>query len=152
MKTILPSLMMIFLLLSVRAGCETTNEGLLFSFRARHKDFEWWISEDRLKRTPRWVPGTQEIQLTPGKVFKLATDWFRKNGYAGANILSLTIRLPDLKNRDFAGTCFYVVEASTGPLDGMACVILLDGSIVEPQEKKNKAPNIETDKNPKSGI
>jgi hypothetical protein len=76
------------------------------------------------------------MPLAPNKAVKIATEWFQKRGCGGGEFRSINIKIPtEDGGKPSRGLFYYVIVASNGPLDSISCVILSDGTVVEPIEK-----------------
>jgi hypothetical protein len=116
--------------------CVRAGEVVLYTHEARHKQLIYAGPELRIQGTPQW-DGLKEVPLGPGKVAGIAKAWFKKYTGEDAYIFAIMLRRPVTKS-DITDSkhWFYVVHATTvDPNDSIVCVVLMDGSIVEPKER-----------------
>jgi hypothetical protein len=104
----------------------------LFRYPARHMTYEWIALEQNLKNTPRW-DGVDPIPIDPAKAVSIAKRWFKKRNLDPAVIRKIEIRRLITDNSDLSQCWYYLVDATVDPFDSMACLVLMDGSVLEPR-------------------
>jgi hypothetical protein len=120
-----------------------TNEVTLFKHQARRQAYEWRISKARILATPEWRIGSKKVPVSPDKAWQIAQDWFRKQGRGGAgDFVRMEIRSFDISgtSKDLRGKCFYRIECSPLQFDYMVVVVLMDGTVLQPERIPDLPP------------
>jgi hypothetical protein len=96
---------------------------------------QWWISTSSLLRTPRWKLERNEPPLSLRTALTSAKKWIAKKGVGGGDVESIVLR-PATSNDSspFRHSFYYIIRFGIAPYGNHAtCVVLMDGTIVEPQ-------------------
>jgi hypothetical protein len=134
----------LLLFLALASGCAAsdTNEFTLFKHQARRAAYEWRISEARAAATPEWRIGTTNIPVSPDKAWQIALDSFAKRGEGGGDLLRMQILPFNLsgESKTLRKKFYYRIEYVPGAFDSMFVVVLMDGTVLEPQRIPNLPP------------
>lgn len=106
------------------------NEIRLYEASCGPETYEWWVTEAQLKNTPRWQRDQENLPLSVKVAVDTAFVWFEKNNIHDPKLRRVCICNFSHAGRDFEGCYYYVILVSSGTLESMACVVLLDGSTV----------------------
>jgi hypothetical protein len=110
---------------------QLSNGVTVLTYSSRRQDFEWRVSERRLRADLKWDPTKREAPLQPGKAFRIAAAWLRKR-QPNPELASIQIESLAVRDATLAGHYIYVIEFATGAFDTMAVVVLMDGTVIEP--------------------
>jgi hypothetical protein len=100
---------------------------------------EWFVSTNQALSSPRWDPLNAAIPLSPDKAVRIAHRWIETNGDTPGSGMTIRIR-PLAMFPPYASTYVYIITFDVGFDDQMSCVILMDGSVVEPVRLPLKVP------------
>jgi hypothetical protein len=98
----------------------------------------WFVTKSRLEKLPVWKEAEEEPPLQVGKAISLAKTWVLSKG-ASTNCYVGTLTFSSLGrsslNDKYHYVYFYIIQFDEVAQFGshMTCVVLLDGSIVEPE-------------------
>ncbi len=99
-------------------------------------NYEWWATADRLRRTPKWDPSKGDPPIPLRKAVQIASKWLADiDGVTVAGTVD-TILVGSLHNEagDFRNVFFYRIDFVPRQFDHMSCIILMDGTVVEPKK------------------
>lgn len=118
----------------VEAG---TNEIYLLSHSTNKRDCEWYLSLDKNKTMPKWNPLKEQLPFPAEKAVKMASDWIKKTEKLNfePELWSIILRPIQPNEKEFKYSYFYVLKFGTGLFQTSLCVILMDGTILEPRSK-----------------
>jgi hypothetical protein len=94
---------------------------------------QWWLPLERLERLPRWR-GEGNPPVSISKALKIARRWIKPKAGAGDvdHVLLRPIN-PDASEAKYRLTYFYTIEFCVAPYGNhITCVVLMDGSVLEP--------------------
>jgi hypothetical protein len=134
--------LIICLLLFVSTLATRASEDSKYPIHRHESDYGftnvWFITKSRLETLPVWKDEKEEPPLSIGKAIALAKAWAVSKG-ASTNAFVETIVFrsmsPGAPNSKFRSVYFYNIRFGEVVQFGshMTCIILLDGSIVEPE-------------------
>jgi hypothetical protein len=104
---------------------------------------QWFISEQQIDRSPRWDPLKGDVPplSVPGAV-KIASAWLERQRSTNQVLVIWgppkqveAIKIKFLPSTDprWHGVSWYIIMFETGQFDHRACVVLMDGSVLEPR-------------------
>jgi hypothetical protein len=64
----------------------------LFKHQGRRQAYEWRISEARIAATPTWRMDAKKAPVAPDKAWRIAKDWFKKQGKSQPDFVMMEIR------------------------------------------------------------
>lgn len=126
-----------------RLNAQQPNSMLLHSGDRRSgANYEWWVPIERMKRLPDWKPNIADggdPPLSVGAAVKIARLWVIKNGAPKDTRLQRVFLKPiDWEGTLFPNEYYYIITFEAGLLDSIDCVVLVDGSVVEPKRVAEK--------------
>jgi hypothetical protein len=109
---------------------------LLFeNFRRSGKTNEWWLTKNRIKLLPRWKYVREEIPLPLKNAITIATNWIiAKEGPGVPYIDSIAIDSLNSNESEYRYVYYYKFVYSVRFFDQGVCVVLMDGTILEPDD------------------
>jgi hypothetical protein len=134
------------LLLSVAMNLLSAEENEVFiqSHAERGKGFEWYISLKNIERLPKWNPLNSSVPLpiSPEKAVQIANDWIKTNRNLNfqPEVASIVLRPIHPEKEEWKYCYIYIINFSTGIFHSTDCIVLMDGSILEPRPAKNVPP------------
>jgi hypothetical protein len=95
---------------------------------------QWWLSQDRLERLPRWK-GHGDPPVSIKKAVKVAQKWISPKG--GENDVESILLRPigpgDMRSK-YRFAYFYIIRFGVAPFGNhITCVVLMDGTVLEPK-------------------
>ena len=138
-------MMMAFVLVhaffSAHIGAAEEDQYLVLSnIRRSGLTNEWWLPAGRFKKLPRWEPGAKPPPLSLEKAIQTARAWVVSHEKATNHFVAhIEITTLDSGHEEFSHTFFYRFTFGVGPFDWTCCVVLMDGTVLEPSivgEKK----------------
>ncbi len=86
-----------------------------------------------IKNLPKWNPDKQALPLTLENALKMASEWVtKKRGGGTPQLESVTVKSINPDEKEFASTFYYVFIFGVSTFDRMGCIVLMDGTILEP--------------------
>ena len=139
MRVVIFILSLLSTVYSFEAPAQTNDHCLVYTYQARHGDFEWHMYFSRMLATPEWNMDSEKIPLQPDKAWQIARSWFRTNNCANPELVSIEIR-PVVREQEATGDIdqrlakrfYYRIQCIPGFLDTMVVYVLMDGSVLEP--------------------
>jgi hypothetical protein len=135
-----------FLLFASSALAVEETDGFLFTHQGRHQAYEWLIPESRILKTPEWKIDSAACPLAPDKAWQIAKRWLEKNDRSGSTLVHIQIvpfiregESPVLEKR-LGKRFYYRIEVIPAMFDTMLVYVLLDGTVVEPRNRKPLEP------------
>lgn len=135
-------LLVLMLVAGGALGADRTNELTLFKHQGRRQAYEWRISEARVAATPKWNMDRAKVPVAPEKAWRIAKDWFKKQGELEADFVRMEIRpfvinstlSSESRHRlgDLLDRYYYRIECIPAAFDSMLVVVLMDGTVLEP--------------------
>lgn len=100
---------------------------------------EWWLPVDRLKSCPRWDPLHEKVPLPPDRAAKIAAEWIEKReGFKVTEIEDIQIGTFHSDAKEFHHVFYYRFLYSPRQFDFASCIVLMDGTVVEPSPLKKR--------------
>jgi hypothetical protein len=98
---------------------------------------EWWIAESRLAKLPQWHPTKQKSPpLSLEKAVRIAEKWIKHTeGGTEYEPTEITVRSLHPDENEFRYHYYYRITFPTRPFDEAVCVVLMDGSVLEPSRR-----------------
>jgi hypothetical protein len=130
--------------LCLTARAQTNSDGTFRIFRLERRfgaDEEWWLSPAKTKSVPRWDPHKGDAPLALKKALQIAIKWergrdkARENVSAGASIDSISILSLHHESGPLLNFFYYRIIFIPRQFDAEACIVLMDGSVLEPTVK-----------------
>jgi hypothetical protein len=141
----LPVHLMVFLLTFSTALAGEKADYLVKKHQSRHQAFEWHFHFSRILATPEWDIGKDSVPLDPGKAWQIAKQWMRKHGCENPDLISIQLSpfIPEGEIRDafdpqFSKRFYYSIRCIPAIFDTMIIYVLLDGSVLEPEQQPHK--------------
>jgi len=127
------------------------NSILLHSHTRRSSvNYEWWLPLSKINQLPNWKSdGTNvdEPPLSPGAAVRIARKWaVSKGAPKNARLQRFYIKLLDWEGTLLPYKCCYIISFEAGLLDTIDCVVLMDGSTVEPRRATEKRESPDNDR------
>ncbi len=97
---------------------------------------QWWLRIGRLEKLPKWYPEKGEPPISQSAALKIARKWTASRGVSGSyNVDSILLRSVGGKYQfDFY---YRIVFGNVNAyLNHMTCVVLMDGTVLEPELAK----------------
>jgi hypothetical protein len=120
---------------------------ILFKRLREHETCEWRISEARALATPEWNIDSSDAPLAPDKAWKIAKDWFARQGKPRPEFVKIEIRpfVPESEstklNEGLKKRFYYLIDCSPVHhiegmnFDYMSVIVLMDATVLEPTIK-----------------
>jgi len=135
MKTCLVGFACLFLLLPA-TGLVLGGDVTIYTCNTRGSSFEWLAAESELLKLPRWNPQREDVPVSPRAAVAAARKWLAERKYGIEDIIVVQLKNFDPSETPLKYCWYYVIQFRTDLLDSMACVVLMDGSVLEPHEIK----------------
>ena len=119
-------------------GAGDTNELTVFTYQTRGPVYEWRVTQAKLLATPAWDISTQKVPLAPERAWDIAKRWLEAHGMGGSTLVQIAIAPvfrkgeSDRYDKRLEERYHYRIAVVPAPLDRMAVVVLMDGTVVEP--------------------
>lgn len=132
------------ILSAFRAFAEEDTEYLIWTHHSRHQQFEWHFHLKRILATPEWNIEQGPVPLEPSKAWQTAKKWMQKYGCDKPELISIQIsplfREDDIGKLDprLKKRFYYTVRCIPAYLDIMVVYVLMDGTILEPEQEPHK--------------
>ena len=99
----------------------------------------WSISSNRCASLPEWKPQKGEPPLSLGKAASIASEWASSKNHGG-DIESIEVYpVNRSKSGKFTSVFFYASTLEVAPyLNHISCVVLMDGTVLEPDPRPQK--------------
>ncbi len=106
---------------------------------------QWFLSQEQIDRAPRWDPlkgGAPPFSI-PDAV-RVASAWLGGQRATNRSVFiweppnrvnKIEVRFLLSEDLGFRGVCYYVLFFETGNFDNRACIVLMDGRVLEPEVK-----------------
>ena len=91
----------------------------------------------RMKALPKWNPLKEKAPLSISRALQIATKWIvaREGGgkpVEAPDVDAIVITSLHSYTRDFRYIFYYRIVFSIGAFDEMACIVFMDGTVLEP--------------------
>lgn len=99
---------------------------------------EWWISGKRLAKLPTWDPIKEGPPISVGKAMKLATKWMMKRERLTGpyfDVERIVLFRIGPESSAYRDVFCYIITFGVGSFDHQSCVVLMDGTVLEPKVK-----------------
>lgn len=142
MKNFLLANLLTILIAACPAYGQTLDDVPLFKAQNEGKVLDYSISQARADRLPKWDPTQPTIPLQIHEAVAKAQAWIKKKNPKIESFLPNRIDLGRVSYGRFFGLWYYTVgfDGVVGGQRmygwGLQAVVLMDGSIVEPQPEK----------------
>jgi hypothetical protein len=94
---------------------------------------EWWLPLARLDSLPKWYPEKQPLPLSLEKALRTAKKWAAEQaGVPKIWLQSVTIRSVQPNEERYQHVFYFKFLFGVDPFDRIACVVLMDGTVLEP--------------------
>lgn len=131
-----------FLLFASSLVAADETNGFVFTHQGRRQAYEWHFPEPRILKTPEWKIDSAPCPLAPDKAWQIAKRWLEKHDRSGSTLVRIQIlpfirdgESPELEKR-FGKRFYYRIEVIPAVFDSMLVYVLMDGTVVEPQPRK----------------
>jgi hypothetical protein len=117
----------------VAAGGEDVRIYLFSHARRSGTTNEWWLPVSRFSRLPKWNPEKDELPLPLGEALRIARHWIALKPHRSPLPLESVTLIPIQPNEEeFRHAFYYQFLFRVDPFDSMACIVLMDGTVLEP--------------------
>ena len=117
--------------LSSGVGLDST---VLSHDRRSGEHLEWSIPESRISKTPRWNPTHEQVPLSVRDALAISCSWVKRKTEGGAcDLEEICIRPFAYESNAFTGIYYYKIMYGVRSFDNLPCILLMDGSVVEPK-------------------
>jgi hypothetical protein len=101
---------------------------------------EWRLSSSQIRRPPKWDPLISEAPLSVSNAVRIAYNYLTTHKEIriwepGLRVDSLTIDSLHSDKAPFQGFFYYRLIFRNGEFDSTACIILMDGSVLESRKR-----------------
>ncbi len=130
--------MIILSILLIGLACHARGEDekiwLYAQMRRSGETNEFWLPVSRLKRLPRWDPLHQKPPVSLTKAIQTASKWLAaREGGGERGVDEITICSLHSDEQQFWHFFYYRFIFNTRPFDQAACIVLMDGTVLEPE-------------------
>ena len=133
---------LVFIELLVRPFLVIAAENALKIFEYYGRDGitnEWYLPVERTLNCPRWDPFKAEPPLSVTNAVAIASNWVARQPRIWgppSRVDTITLNSLHSNRAPFAGVFYYRIIFDTGTFDHRACIVLMDGSVLEPRTSK----------------
>lgn len=101
---------------------------------------EWWVGTERLRKVPKWDPSRQNPPLELAKALKIAMRWLatRDGATTPGQVDAVMICSLHAESGELRNMFYYRVDVVPREFDQMSCIVLMDGTVVEPKQLSPK--------------
>jgi hypothetical protein len=127
-------------------NCRGAQAVRLFHLERRSGEInEWWADVDRLKTLPKWAPWKQAPPLSLKDALSIASRWLKKwDGGSLGSVDSILIGSLHADAGELANTFYYRIDVVPREFDQMSCIVLMDGTVLEPTKTQPRRPSVGT--------
>jgi hypothetical protein len=119
---------------SCNSAAEEVRIKLFSHMRRSGVTNEWWLPMSRLKALPKWNPEKEELPLSLEKALQTARKWAcAMQETTGIWLQSVTILSIQPNQEEFRYVFYYRFIFGVDPFDRMACIVMMDGTVLEPE-------------------
>lgn len=116
-------------------GAEASAGRIILSHDRRSGEhLEWSIPESRISKSPRWNSTQEQVPLSVRDALANSCSWVKRKTEGGAcDLEEICIRPFAYESNAFRGIYYYKIMYGVRPFDNLPCIVLMDGSVVEPK-------------------
>ena len=91
------------------------------------------------------IPGKEDAPLSLERAIRIACEWIGKREFRSADVSAVGSEIKNIfieslhsEEKELRQVFYYRITFETGFFDQAACVVLMDGTVLEPEPRKRK--------------